>query len=233
MTEATAAVTLAESGLDDPEVEASAADRVVVFSDAVVAIAITLLALALPVPASTAHTTNVQFLDSLHADWNQYFGFLLSFVIIGGNWSAHRRTFRYVNRMNSMVSTLNMIWLLMMILTPFAARLLPAPGGAFAVRFAIYTLVQVIAAACLLQMSRRISRDNLLRPNAPAAARNPDNSHYLALVVAFLLSIAVAFVAPSPWPFVLWVSVPVASPVMRRRLMAGRHAARNGDRATR
>jgi Endosomal/lysosomal potassium channel TMEM175 len=43
-------LTPAAAETDDPEVEASAADRVVVFSDAVVAIAITLLALALPVP---------------------------------------------------------------------------------------------------------------------------------------------------------------------------------------
>ena len=49
---ATAASTPADrDGIDDPQVEGNAAERVIFFSDAVVAIAITLLALALPVPA--------------------------------------------------------------------------------------------------------------------------------------------------------------------------------------
>jgi uncharacterized membrane protein len=130
--------TSADIAADDPEVEARAADRVVVFSDAVVAIA--LLALDLAVPDSTNAWTNGQFLQGLIHNRGEYFAFLLSFVIIGGNWSAHRRTFRYVNRLNTLVGALNMIWLLMMILTPFAARLLAANGG-FGVRFTIALIV--------------------------------------------------------------------------------------------
>jgi uncharacterized membrane protein len=217
----------AASETDDPEVEASAADRVVVFSDAVVAIAITLLALALPVPATTSATTSGQLLHSLRADGNQYFAFLLSFVIIGNSWSAHRRTFRYVNRLNSKLSALNMTWLLMVVLTPFTARLLAAQG-AFGVRFAIYALVQVAASACLLQMNRQISRESLVRENAPAAARHPDNSHYLGLIVTFLVSIPLAFA--TVWAFALWISVPVLSPALRRLLASGRHAADDADR---
>ena len=209
---------------DDPEVEASAADRVVVFSDAVVAIAITLLALALPVPDSTIATTNGQFLHSLRADGSQYLAFLLSFVIIGSNWSSHRRAFRYVSRLNGALSGLNMVWLLMMVLTPFTARLLAAQG-AFGDRFAVYALVQVVASACLLLMNRQISRESLLRRNAPAAARHPDNSHYLALIVTFLVSIPVAFA--TVWAFALWIAVPALSPVLRRLLASGRHTARD------
>jgi uncharacterized membrane protein len=215
----------AETG--DPEVEASAADRVIVFSDAVVAIAITLLALALPVPKTGSATTNGQLLHSMRADWDQYFAFLLSFVIIGNNWSAHRRAFRYVNRLNSTLGALNMIWLLIMVLTPFTARLLAAQG-AFGVRFGMYALAQVVASACLLGMNRQISRANLLRPDAPAAARHPDNSHYVALIVTFLVSIPMAFV--TVWAFALWMSVPVLSPLLRRLLASGRHAAHDGDR---
>ncbi|MGH3251033.1 MAG: TMEM175 family protein [Trebonia sp.] len=213
----------ADTAADDPEVEARAADRVVVFSDAVVAIAITLLALDLPVPPSTHTWTNAQFWHSLTSTGGEYFAFLLSFVIIGGNWAGHRRTFRYVNRLNHQVGYLNMLWLLMMILTPFAARLLALDGG-FGVRFAIYTLVQVIASACLLQTNRQIVSKELLRPDAPARARHPDSSHTIALIVVFLLSIPLAFVLGS-WTFALWAAVPVLSQVLRRRRLAGgRHA---------
>ena len=217
------AVTAMASQTDEPEVEARAADRVVVFSDAVVAIAITLLALALTPPATTAATTNGQLLHSLRDNWAQFFAFLVSFAVIGSGWSGHRRTFRYVNRLNSQVSALNMIWLLMMILTPFAARMLADKGG-FGVRYTLYTLIQVIAAACLVEMNRQISRENLLRPNAPAPSRHLDNVRNLTLIVTFLVSIPVSFAAGG-LAFVLWPVVPVVSQVLQRRMTSGRHAA--------
>jgi uncharacterized membrane protein len=199
---------------DEPEVEAKAAERVVFFSDAVVAIAITLLALALPLPAATDGTTNHQLLDALWSDRDGYLAFLISFVVIGNHWAVHRRMFRYVNRLNGTVIRLDMIWLLMMIITPFATRILTGNGG-FGVRFTIYTLVQVIASTCLLLMSREIRDKDLMRTDAPESARHPENSHTLTLIVVFLISIPVAFAA-GQWAFVLWVATPLLGRVLRR-----------------
>jgi uncharacterized membrane protein len=199
---------------DEPEVEAKAADRVVFFSDAVVAIAITLLALALPLPVTTKSTTNHQLLDALGGDRDGYLAFLISFAVIGNHWAVHRRIFRYVNRLDGTLVRLNMIWLLMMIITPFATRILTGNGG-FGVRFTIYTLVQVIASTSLLLMSREIRDKDLMRADAPESARHPENSHTLTLIVVFLISIPVAFVA-GQWAFVLWVAIPVLGRVLRR-----------------
>ncbi len=115
----------------DPEVEAElrATERVITFSDAVIAIAITLLALALPVPGGTGNLTNGQFLHAMREDWPEYFAFLISFVVIGNQWATHRRVFRYVARLTGWVGRLNMLWLLMMVLTPFAARMLAGAGA--------------------------------------------------------------------------------------------------------
>ena len=199
---------------DEPEVEAKAAERVVFFSDAVVAIAITLLALALPLPAATSRTTNHQLLDTLWGDRDGYLAFLISFAVIGNHWAVHRRMFRYVNRLNGTLIRLDMIWLLMMIITPFATRILTGNGG-FGVRFTIYTLVQVIASTCLLLMGREIRDKDLMRTDAPESARHPENSHTLTLVVVFLISIPVAFAA-GQWAFALWVAIPVLGRVLRR-----------------
>lgn len=119
------------------------------------------------------------------------------------------------------VSGLNMIWLLMMILTPFAARLLAGSGG-FGVRFAFYALVQVIAAVCLMQMNRQIASHNLLRQDAPESARYPDYRPRLALIIMFLVSIPLAFV--TPWAFALWVASPMFGRVLERLRAGGRHA---------
>jgi uncharacterized membrane protein len=199
---------------DEPEVEAKAAERVVFFSDAVVAIAITLLALALPLPVAMDSTTNHQLLDTLWGDRDSYLAFLISFAVIGNHWAVHRRMFRYVNRLNGTLIRLDMIWLLMMIITPFATRILTGNGG-FGVRFTIYTLVQVIASTCLLLMSREIRDKDLMRADAPESARHPENSHTLTLIAVFLISIPVAFAA-GQWAFALWVAIPVLGRVLRR-----------------
>ena len=80
------------------EVEARATDRAVTFGDAVIAIAITLLALDLPVPLDGL--TNGQFLHALGHDWSGYLALLISFLVIANHWSTHRRVFRYVSRLN-------------------------------------------------------------------------------------------------------------------------------------
>src|ERR1700761_5011245 len=113
---------------DSPEIEARAADRGVVFSDAVVAIAITLLALDLPIPGLTSKPSNKGVLQFLGDHWGAYFAFFISFVVISGAWGSHRSIFRYVNRINDRVIGVNMIWLLMVVLTPFAARTLASSG---------------------------------------------------------------------------------------------------------
>jgi uncharacterized membrane protein len=202
---------------DEPEVEAAAAARVVYFSDAVVAIAITLLALALPLPAlkNAGNSTDSQVLHALGHNWPSYLAFLISFWAVGSHWVAHRRVFRHVARVNLRMGQLTMVWLLMVILMPFTARLLAGSGG-FGVRFTCYVLVLVIASACLVLMNREVVRADLLRPGAPEAARHPDNVVSLTIIVMWTLSIPVAFF--SAWAFAFWAAVPSAIRVVRFRL---------------
>lgn len=105
-----------DAGIDDPgvddaetEAEAKAADRVVFFSDAVIAIAITLLALALPVPDLKGTATNGQYWHALTAERSDYLTFLISFAVIGNHWVTHRRVFRYVRRVDGHVGRLGAV----------------------------------------------------------------------------------------------------------------------------
>ena len=209
-----------ETARAEAEAEAHATDRVITFSDAVIAIAITLLALALPVPGGARGLTNGQFLVALRGNGLDYLAFLISFVVIGQQWSSHRTVTRYLCKLNDRARKLNMTWLLMMVATPFAARVLSGPGASGA-RFTIYVLIQVIATACLIGINRAVVRGNLLRPDAPAAARDPDNVPFLAMCAMFLLSIPVAFA--TPWAWALWAASPLAARGLRRVIPRGRH----------
>jgi uncharacterized membrane protein len=206
---------------DDPGVEAVATSRVIFFADAVIAIAITLLVLALPLPRSTGSTTNHQLLNGLADHWDPYLAFVVSFAVIGSYWAAHRRVFRYVIRVNHRVGQLTLLWLLMMVLTPFAAKLLAGSGG-FGVRFTLYALVQIIASICLVLMSRVVIRDDLLRPDAPETARHPDHLVSHTVIVMFALSIPVAFF--TPWSFALWAVIPLLTRAIRWRRAQVQHA---------
>jgi uncharacterized membrane protein len=203
---------------DEPAVDAFATSRVVFFSDAVLAIAITLLALALPLPHSTGATTNRQMVNALADNWDSYLAFVVSFAVIGNHWAAHRRVFRYVSRVNHRIGQLTLLWLLMMVLTPFAARLLAGSGG-FGVRFTLYALIQIIAWICLVLMSRVVIHADLLRPDAPEAARHPDNVVSITVIVMFALAIPVAFF--TAWAFALWAAIPVLIRAIRWRQQGG------------
>src|ERR1700749_2269233 len=200
---------------DSPEIAARSADRVVVFSDAVVAIAITLLALDRPIPGPDDRS-NRAVLNFLGDHWNAYFAFLISFVVISGHWGSHRAIFRYVNRINDRVIGTNMVWLLTMVLTPFAARTLAASTDGFGVRFAIYALVQAVALTCLVRLGKELAQDHLLRDDAPESARHPDYAARYAAIASFLISIPVAFV--TPWAYAIWAAGPgIAARIQRAR----------------
>lgn len=209
-------------GEGDPETEAAARDvsRVIAFGDAVVAIAITLLALDLPVPAGV---TNGRFLAGLGHDWSGYLAFFISFLVIANHWAGHRRIFRYVSRLNERVFQLYMTWLLMIILVPFATKVVTGNGD-LGVRFAVYALIQVIATTCSMLMSREVHVSHLLRCDAPDQARHADLIPYASIIVTYLISIPVAFTFGA-WAFALWALSPRIGNVLRRSRVSGRLSA--------
>lgn len=212
---------------DSPEIEARSADRIVAFSDAVVAIAITLLALDLPVPNVASSASNLDLLRALGHNWASYFAFLISFAVISGHWGTHRAIFRYVDRITDTVIGTNMIWLLMMVATPFAARTLAGSGG-FAIRFTLYALVQIVASVCLVRLGNELAQEHLLRDDAPESARHPNNLARYATIGSFVISIPVAFV--SPWAFAIWAAGPAAAARYLRLRRSGARAVRTAVR---
>lgn len=203
------------------EIEYIAAERLIFFSDALVAIAITLLALQLRAPDLPASATNRDLLQALWLPANQleYLAFIISFVVIGAHWRAHHRLFRYVVRLDTPIITLNMIWMLMIVITPWATRLLSGSGG-FGVRFTIYAVIQVLTLLSFLFMSRHIRRSEFLRHETPGPAPRDDDAVLLTVAAMFALSIPVAFV--SEWAFALWVLSAPAGRIVRRATAARR-----------
>jgi uncharacterized membrane protein len=191
------------------EFDSRATDRLTLFSDAVVAIAITLLAIDLPVPTGS---TADAFLASVRDNSGHYWAFLLSFWAIAGAWSNHHDVFRYTDRTDARLRQLDMSWLLMIVLTPFAARLLTAHGsqttGVHVLRYGFYALVQALESGILVTMLRHMKDHGLARELPEQTVAGVTRRSY-ALMAGFTLSIPVFFLIP--WAWVLWIVVPSAS----------------------
>ena len=187
--------------------EGRAVDRLTLFSDAVVAIAITLLAIDLPVPSGG---TVSEFWSSVRHNGSHYVAFVISFLAIAAAWSHHHDVFQYARRMDSRLRTLNTAWLFMIILIPFATKLLTSQGNknlyVHALRFGFYSLVQAVASAVLLVMLRRmISHDQAPGFPEPVAIDNAWQTY--GLLIGFGLSIPVFFVTTYGW--VVWIVGPL------------------------
>jgi uncharacterized membrane protein len=198
-----------EPGPGEGELEAELTnERLIFFSDAVVAIAITLLAFALPtLPAGTSTTSNADLLHSLSGKGSAYLAFLISFVVIGSHWRSHHRLFLAVQRLDPVVTTMNMVWLFLIVIQPFATRVL-AGNGAFGVRFSFYAIIQVATLSCFMLMYHRMRRIGQVREDA---AKATDNDRRLAIfMVMFAVSIPLSFV--THWAYLCWVA---ASAVIR------------------
>jgi uncharacterized membrane protein len=206
-----------EMTTDEPDPRAIAAERLTFFADAVIAIAITLLALDLYVP--DGHT-NHQVLEEMSAHRGDYLSFAISFYVIGFYWMHHHKVFRYVTVLGGRLVMLTMLWLFVLVLTPFAARVLSG-DGAFQVRFVLYAIVQALAGLVWVLMVLQIQRHRLYRGDTP-----PDlfkNAYFGSggLAAGFLLSIPFAFFAPD-YAYDLWIVVPMATALVRRRFFKTR-----------
>lgn len=195
-----------------PQAEAAAADlafiaaeRLVFFSDAVVAIAITLLAFTLPLPHPKGDSASAM-LHALGGKLSAYLLFLVSFVVIGAHWRSHHRLFRSVARLDGFVTAVDMVWLLMIIITPFATRLLIG-GGDFGVRFGLYAVIQVLTLVAFWMMSRRLRDSRLLRPGAPLPLSAAEERVVLFSAGMFAISIPLGFV--TGWAFACWLAAGV------------------------
>jgi uncharacterized membrane protein len=210
------------------EFEARGIERLSLFSDAVIAIAITLLAIELPVP--TGDTVSALWASIRHQD-GHYVAFLISFLVIAASWADHHDLFRCLVRVDARLRTLNSSWLMMIVLNPFATRLLTAHGhpttDAHALRFGFYALLQVLSATLLLAMLHHM-RDRHQAPDTPAAVRIKLTYQSYVFMVGFGLSIPLFFATTYAWA--LWIALPLTlrqlhrlDPHIRRRLdRAGR-----------
>ena len=164
-------------------------DRVVFFSDAVFAIAITLLAIDL---RARVGRSGVVMLDS-----HGILGFWISFAVIGLFWLGHHGIFRYITALDRPLIGLNLLMLGIIAFLPYPTNVLSLAGGNQVGPTVFYALcVAAAGTAELVVWVYATSRKGLTDPSV-AHVRTLLTVRIARLPVVFLGSIPVALASPS------------------------------------
>jgi uncharacterized membrane protein len=179
-------------------------DRVVAFSDAVMAVAITLLVLDLKLPEGVS---DAQLPAALSASAHNFGVYALSFIVIGLIWMGHHEQFSHIERVDGPMIWLNLLYLMTVGLIPFLTSLLGDHGSALPTSLYAATLVatSLLSAAMWWHACRN---PELMRPDVPAAVRREGVLAPLLTGAVFALSIVIASVwgaTPAQWSWLLLI----------------------------
>ena len=100
-------------------------ERLIFFSDAVFAIAMTLLVVDVHLPRLPV-VSEAALAQALIGLIPQYIGFLISFLVVGRFWIGHHRAFGWLARSDDRLVWLNLIFLLTIAFMPFPTTLISA-----------------------------------------------------------------------------------------------------------
>lgn len=198
--------------------------RLLALSDGVFAIAMTLLALDLKVPDLGGNPTDAVLRHALSANAGTYGAFLLTFYVIAGYWTRHRRLMRSVVTTHPTLIRDTLVLLLLVAAMPFPASLLGRYGSE-GTALALYGAANALATLTLIVLSSDVRRLQL--SDGPLSARD-DYAHrwssWLNLIV-FLLCLPAGYVLGHHGPYVLLLLAIPAPLVWTRRIGRWRHPA--------
>jgi uncharacterized membrane protein len=189
-----------------------ALDRLVFFSDAVFAIAITLLIIEIEIPDLQPGISIAEsWAEFASLKWS-FFAFALSFLVIGRFWMGHHERFRSLKHYDPRLMWPNMLYLMAIAFMPFATAFLGRNIGHFLPAL-VYNLTMLLLSLLALWLAKRI--------RAAGGGGIPHDG--LDIVFAALACVALTFVLPliSQWGM---MTMPLWS-FLERRYAAARATA--------
>jgi uncharacterized membrane protein len=176
--------------------------RVVAFSDGVFAIAITLLVLALEVPAGLDDLG-----QALRNRGDEFFAYGLSFAVIGSLWIGHHRFFGDLRAFDGRLMALNLVYLAFIALVPFSSSLLGSYNDN-AAAVIVYSLNMILISVALTVQIVYAYRQGLMTEEAARLRGGAFFARSFIIPGVFAVSIPIALVNPDNVPW-LWLALPI------------------------
>lgn len=168
-------------------------ERLIMFTDGIFAIAITLLALEIRIPDLDNKAELGQAIINLLP---QIFVFVLSFMQVGILWLAHQRMFRHLVRTDGTFMWMSLIYLMLIAFLPVPSGTLARYGDQFpAVEFFAVTLL-LVGIVELVMWHYASSNHRLLASDVDELHIKETHWRMLYMIGVFGASILIAFVSP-------------------------------------
>lgn len=194
------------------------AERLVFFTDAVVAIAMTLLILPLLESVGEAAQDGLDTIGYLVENQGRLVAFTLSFVIIAAFWRSHDRLFEPVEHQDNALLRLNVAWMFTIVWLPVATALV---GSMPTDPLQLVLYIGTMLATSLLTLAMRWWLGH--RPELVASGHHFDPSGFASMaVVSALFAVALLLAVLIPglgyWAMlVLLLGAPLDALLARRR----------------
>ena len=172
-------------------------ERIAFFSDAVFAIAITLMAIEIHPPLVKRGDTDAMVWEKFKEILPEFLGLLVSFWLIGGAWLRHHQLFKYVDNFDLRFMAINLWLLFTIILFPFSTSFLfnsIFDGAVTKLQVFFYLGVPLFSNLILYMMYRRVNKKHL-KGTADMNFRKAVFAQG-AMIVAFMLAITWIAIMP-------------------------------------
>jgi uncharacterized membrane protein len=191
-------------------------ERLAFFTDAVFAIALTILIVAVAVPSLRDDNDAGELWDALADKVPEFVAFFIGFAVLGRYWMAHHVFYGYLARIDERFAVVSFVYLAFVAWLPFPTALLGEfPGNPVSVSLFAVSAGAVSALEAVL-LARAQQHMLLRRPLSAAVFRHAMRASLLPEVF-FALSIPIAFlstyVAIGTW----FLSVPAEMALDRRK----------------
>ncbi|MGV8873424.1 MAG: TMEM175 family protein [Rhodococcus sp. (in: high G+C Gram-positive bacteria)] len=190
-------------------------DRLVNFSDAVVAIAATLL--ILPLVELAEPDDSARFGDILRSHGVELFAFVLSFLIIYSQWLSHHRVFRDLIGYTRSLMWVNFVWLLSIVFLPFPTKLIAEKSGYDASASPLYVATITVSVIAMFAADIIVSRHpNIVASDTP---KREGVAHGAVTAGLMLVALGLSFTPLGLWSLLVLL---LTKPINRARGLIGR-----------
>ena len=204
-------------------------ERMILFSDAVFAIAITLLVIEIKIPGKEelgGSVSDQSILNALGHLIPKFIGFLVSFMLIGLYWTVHHRMFGFVTSYSRKLLVLNLVFLFFVALMPFSTGFYSEYAGADFYRQQLkVTMTFYVLNFCCMGFLNYVMWSYIVNPKNKVAEPPMEpltaklaKSRSLVVPIIFLLMLPVAYFTNVIFAAYMPMFIPLILRIMRKKI---------------
>jgi uncharacterized membrane protein len=184
-------------------------ERLIFFSDAVIAVAVTLLVLDIRLPVeNAAGLSDADLWTAIKETLPRIYAYVLSFLVVSLFWTSHHQKLALIPRVDGVITGLNIVFLLSIGLVPFVTSVIAENGGTIAT--AVYAAVMTALGAALMLIWTYAWRIGHVRADVDDRRRKRIFWLSVGTFVVFLASIPVAFLNADAAKYMWLLLVPLS-----------------------